>query len=141
MTDTYRGTCFCGAVEIEARGTPIAMGYCHCASCRSHSGAPFMSYTIWPVDGVSVTRGADALARFSKNGATQRCFCARCGGHVMVEMPTAGIVDVFAATLPTLAFAPAMHIHYAEAVYPAQDDLPKMKDLPQEAGGSGEVMA
>lgn len=45
MADTGRcsGTCFCGAVEIEVSGEPVAMGYCHCASCRHvRDGLPKM---------------------------------------------------------------------------------------------------
>jgi hypothetical protein len=37
---THVGRCFCGAVEVAVSGTPEAMGYCHCRSCRSWSGAP-----------------------------------------------------------------------------------------------------
>ena len=34
MADKHRGTCFCGAVEIEATGAPLEMDYCNCDSCR-----------------------------------------------------------------------------------------------------------
>ncbi|MBV8450549.1 MAG: GFA family protein, partial [Hyphomicrobiales bacterium] len=51
-----------------------------------------------------------------------------------------GLVDVFAATLPTLDFAPAVHVNYAETVLPMRDGLPKLKDFPKEFGGSGDVM-
>ena len=27
---TYKGSCFCGSVEIKATGAPAKMGYCHC---------------------------------------------------------------------------------------------------------------
>ena len=30
MTDTHKGQCFCGAVELEVSGAPEGMGYCHC---------------------------------------------------------------------------------------------------------------
>jgi hypothetical protein len=44
---------------------------------------------------------------------------------------------VFAATLPTLAFKPGVHINYAETVQPMRDGIPKLKDFPAEFGGSG----
>ncbi|WP_244433647.1 hypothetical protein [Azospirillum sp. B506] len=50
-------------------------------------------------------------------------------------------MEVFSATLPTLAFAPAVHVNYAETVLPMRDGLPKLKDFPAEFGGSGETMA
>ena len=50
-------------------------------------------------------------------------------------------VDVYAATIPDLPFAPALHVHYGETVLPIKDGLPKHKDLPAEFGGSGEILA
>src|SRR4029078_7658779 len=38
MAGSYKGACFCGAVEIEVTGEPNAMGYCHCRSCRFWAG-------------------------------------------------------------------------------------------------------
>jgi len=58
----------------------------------------------------------------------------------MANHPTLGLVDVFAATLPTLRFAPGVHVNYAETVLPMKDGLPKLKDFPKEFGGSGEAM-
>jgi hypothetical protein len=55
--------------------------------------------------------------------------------------PTLGLVDVFAATIPTLGFTPAVHVNYAETVLPMRDGLPKLKDFPAEFGGSGEIIA
>ena len=34
---SYKGSCFCGAVEFTVSGEPAAMGYCHCESCRHWS--------------------------------------------------------------------------------------------------------
>jgi hypothetical protein len=58
----------------------------------------------------------------------------------MTIHPTFGLVDVFAAMLPTLEFRPALHVNYAEAVLPMRDGLPKLKDFPSEFGGSGEII-
>jgi hypothetical protein len=46
MANTHNGACFCGAVEIAVHGDPIDMGYCHCTSCRTYSGAPLVAFTI-----------------------------------------------------------------------------------------------
>jgi hypothetical protein len=54
--------------------------------------------------------------------------------------PTFGATDVYAAAIPTMAFKPTVHLNYAETVLPMKDGLPKLKDFPIEAGGSGEVM-
>src|SRR5918997_884428 len=82
MTDTNKGACFCGAVEVEATGAPVDMGYCHCASCRTYAGAPLVAFTIWPAADVAVTKGAEHLGGFNKVGTSDRKFCVRCGGHL-----------------------------------------------------------
>jgi hypothetical protein len=38
---------------------------------------------------------------------------ARNAGHLMTNHPQLGLVDVFAATIPTLTFTPGVHINYA----------------------------
>jgi hypothetical protein len=58
----------------------------------------------------------------------------------MTNRPPLGLVDVFAATLPTLKFDPGVHVNYAETVLPMRDGLPKLKDFPKEFGGSGELV-
>lgn len=136
----HKGTCFCGAVEIEATGEPLEMGYCHCASCRLHSGAPFTAYILWEANQVRVTRGADLVGRFNRTGFSDRQFCTRCGGALMTGHPGLGVTDVRAALLPTVAFRPSVHVNYAEAVLPVRDGLTKLRDFPAEAGGSGETM-
>lgn len=141
MADTYTGTCFCGAVEVTTKGAPEAMGYCHCASCRSWSAAPVNAFTLWKADNVKVTKGADHLGHFAKTEFSDRQFCTLCGGHVMTGHPTVGLVDVYAATIPTLRFSPGVHVNYAETVLPMRDGLPKMRDFPKEIGGSGELVA
>ena len=55
---TYKGECFCGAVQLEASGEPKGMGYCHCGSCRSWSGGPVNAFTLWKPGAVRVTAGA-----------------------------------------------------------------------------------
>lgn len=138
---THQGRCFCGAVEIEVTGSPAAMGYCHCSSCRSWSAGPVNAFSLWAPEAVRVTAGGEHLATFSKTPFSERQFCAKCGGHLMTRHPTIGLVDVYAATIPTLAFAPGVHVNYAETVLPMRDGLPKLKDFPAEFGGSGELIA
>jgi hypothetical protein len=140
MASSHRGSCFCGAVEIEASGEPKAMGYCHCESCRSWSAGPVNAFTLWAPADVKVVKGAQDLATFAKSPTSERQFCNKCGGHVMTNHPTFGLIDVYAALLPTLAFAPQVHVNYQETVLPMQDGLPKFKDFPSDFGGSGEMI-
>ena len=138
---SHVGRCFCGAVELEITGSPAAMGYCHCGSCRSWSGAPVNAFSLWNPDAVRITSGAEHVATFQQTERSQRRYCARCGGHLMADHPLLGLVDVFAATIPTLQFVPGVHVNYAETVLPMRDGLPKLRDFPAELGGSGEAIA
>jgi hypothetical protein len=140
MADMHTGTCFCGAVEVEVTGAPEEMGYCHCSSCRTYSGGPVKAFTLWKAENVKVTKGADLLGRFSKTEMSERRFCTQCGGHVMTGHPGLGLTDVYAAILPTLAFAPSVHLNYSETVLPMKDGLPKLRDFLAAVGGSGEAM-
>ncbi len=137
---TYKGECFCGAVKVEASGAPEGMGYCHCRSCRSWSAGPVNAFTLWKPENVRVTAGAEHVATFTKTAASERQFCKKCGGHLMANHPGMGLIDVYAATLPTLTFSPGLHVNYAETVLPMKDGLPKMRDFPKEFGGSGEAL-
>ncbi len=140
MSNTYRGTCFCGAVEVETTGAPVGMGYCHCNSCRSWSAAPVNAFTLWPTDAVRVTKGQAFVGHFSKTPLSDRHYCTQCGGHLMNKHAPLNLIDVFAATLPTLKFEPGVHVNYSETVLPMKDGLPKLKDFPKELGGSGEAV-
>jgi hypothetical protein len=137
---THKGNCFCGAVEIQVQDTPEAMGYCHCSSCRSWSATPVTAFTLWKPQNVRITKGAESLGKFAKTDASLRQYCKRCGGHLMTDHPHFGLVDVYAATIPTLKFAPALHVNYSETVLPMKDGLPKLKDFPAEMGGSGDAV-
>jgi hypothetical protein len=141
MATTHKGECFCGTVQVEVSGEPEAMGYCHCRSCRSWSGGPVNAFTLWKPDAVRVTAGKDQLAMFQKTEVSQRQYCKKCGGHIMTNHPPLGLVDVFAATIPTLHFKPVVHVNYAETVLPMRDGLPKLKDFPKEFGGSGDIVS
>ena len=137
----HTGECFCGAVKIEVSGEPEWMGYCHCRSCWSWSGGPVNAFSLWKPQAVRVTSGAEHVGMYQKTPVSQRQFCKMCGGHLMTNHPPLGLVDVFAATLPTLKFAPGVHVNYAETVLPMRDGLPKFKDFPKEFGGSGDQAA
>lgn len=140
MADRYSGSCFCGAVEIEASGAPLEMGYCHCNSCRAYSGGPLSAYILWKSEDVRVTRGAERLGHYNKAGMSDRQFCRQCGGHIMSRHPGLGLTDVRPAIVRGLAFEPTVHLNYVEAILPITDGLPKLKDFPAAAGGSGEMV-
>lgn len=138
---SYHGRCFCGAVQLTVTGEPVGMGYCHCDSCRSWSAGPINAFTLWQPNAVKITQGEDKLASYSKSPASIRKWCRACGGHLLTEHPSMGVIDVYAAVIPEFPYRAGLHVHYPETQLPMRDGLPKMKDLPAEMGGSGEVVA
>jgi hypothetical protein len=99
------------------------------------------AFTLWKSEAVKVTSGAEHVATYQKTELSARQSCNKCGGHLMTNHPPLGLVDVYAATIPTLTFAPGVHVNYAETVLPMRDGLPKLRDFPAELGGSGEAVA
>jgi len=46
-TEQLEGGCLCGAVRFVAIGRPKAVYWCHCQSCRSHTGAPVAVFALF----------------------------------------------------------------------------------------------
>jgi len=134
---TYKGHCFCNAVEFTVSGEPVGMGYCHCESCRSWSAGPVNAFTLWKPDAVKLTRGAALVDSYSKTPTSHRKWCKSCGGHLYTEHPLWGVTDVYAASIPEFPYQPGVHVNYQETKLRIKDGLPKMKDMPKEMGGSG----
>src|SRR5580700_3025860 len=114
VTRSVDGSCFCGTVQIVLRGEPVAMGYCHCDSCRRWSASPVNAFTLWKPDAVRVTRGAEQVGTYNKTPRSFRKWCKVCGGHILTEHPQLGLIDVYAATIPDFAFTAGVHVNYQE---------------------------
>ena len=143
----HKGSCFCGNVEFTLSGEPEVMAYCHCDSCRHWSAGPISAFTLWSPDAIHIINGVDNIKAFDKNPGTSdetvysnRKWCKTCGGHIYSDHPTMGLIDVPSAVISNFVFKPTFHVHYQETVHPMKDELPKFKDLPAEAGGSGEML-
>ena len=133
----HTGACFCGTVKFEVSGEPVAMGYCHCTSCRHWSAGPVNAFSLWKPDALKVTAGAANIGTYNKTPISFRKWCKTCGGHLFTDHPTMGLVDIYAAMLPQLKFEPGVHVNYQETVLHIHDGKPKFKDMPKEMGGSG----
>ncbi len=134
---THTSSCFCGEVRFEVTGEPVAMGYCHCSSCRHWSAGPVNAFTLWKPETLKVTQGVASIATYNRTPGSSRKWCEKCGGHLFTDHPGFGLVDVYAALLPELRFEPGVHVNYAETVLRIHDGNPKLKDFPKELGGSG----
>lgn len=137
---TYNAHCFCGDVKLVLTGEPVVMGYCHCNDCRHWSAGPVNAFTLWKPDTVKVVEGEDKMQTYNKTPGSSRKWCGRCGGHVLTDHPEMGLVDVYSVIIENFSFTPSMHVFYKESVLPIKDGMPKFKDLPEQAGGSGETL-
>jgi hypothetical protein len=137
---SYKGSCFCGAVQFTVTGEPVAMGYCHCGSCRHWSAGPVNAFTLWQPSAVRFVQGEQNIGTYNKTPGSSRKWCKSCGGHIFTEHPSWNLTDVYAATIPDFQFKPGVHVHYQETVLRMKDGLPKQKDVPKEMGGSGVLL-
>jgi len=79
----HHGGCLCKAVRFEAEGPPKWTAYCHCHSCRKHTGAPVSAYAGYERSNVRFTQGA--LSFYASSPGVRRGFCATCGSTVTYE--------------------------------------------------------
>ncbi|MFN3464774.1 MAG: GFA family protein [Terricaulis sp.] len=110
MDDVFEGRCLCADVRFQARGKPKWVLWCHCDSCRRHSGAPVSVFVSFADDAVTLTQGA--IAKYVSSPGVERGFCARCGSTLTcsnTKLPNethfhVGAFDRAADLAPTGAF-------------------------------------
>ena len=83
MSEQYDGGCLCGAVRLLATGKPKWILWCHCNSCRKHSGAPASVFVSFEHSAYTVTKGE--ITKFSSSPGVLRGFCSRCGSTLTCE--------------------------------------------------------
>ena len=121
------GGCMCGAVRYEAIGEPLHIGYCHCRSCRHHTGAPAVAVVVFEADKVRFTQGDRSI--YNSSPGIGRGFCGQCGttltweGHGSISLQI-GTLDDPDDHVPTL------HWFYEERIpwFDVASDLPRFKE-------------
>jgi hypothetical protein len=85
MTATFpaEGGCMCGAVRFRLIGPPYEIDYCHCHSCRKHTGAPVSVFADCKRNVVEWTKGAPTL--YESSAGVRRGFCSVCGSTLTYE--------------------------------------------------------
>jgi hypothetical protein len=83
MRHQFEGGCLCGAVQVIATGNPIGVAWCHCHSCRKHSGAPVSVFVAFRRDAYTVTKGE--IKKFNSSPGRWRGFCPTCGSILTCE--------------------------------------------------------
>jgi hypothetical protein len=83
MSGQFEGSCLCSAVRFLATGQPESIAWCHCESCRKHSGAHVSVFVAFKRDAYVVTDGQ--ITKFNSSPGRWRGFCARCGSTLTCE--------------------------------------------------------
>ena len=132
---TLTGGCMCGAVRYEATGKPLAVGHCHCKSCRQHTGAPVVTYVGFKADQV-VFKGRERSLYASSPGVA-RAFCSTCGSSLTWEGKPRGadgkLIELHISTLDDPnSLSPEDHTRYGERLtwFDVADDLPRYQGVP-----------
>ncbi|ALS13008.1 ribulose phosphate epimerase [Pseudomonas aeruginosa] len=111
MSQTFHGSCLCGALRYRLSSPPRALSHCHCSQCRKARhcsqcrkahGAAFASYGSVPVADLHIDRGADLLAAFSSSPAVLRRFCSRCGSPLFWSRSEGKFADWVSVALGSL---------------------------------------
>lgn len=111
------GGCHCGSVRYRVEGEPVYHAICHCSDCRRATGAPLVSWALYPNAQFQVTQG-EAKAYASSEHA-HRHYCADCGTSLFYtnESMFPEMTDVQSATLDDPDAVPlGIHVQTAERI-------------------------
>ncbi len=78
-----KGKCLCGKVEIHAKKLQTQIGACHCTSCRTWGGGPFLA-----IDGGEdvVFTGEEYISIYNSSDWAERGFCKNCGTNLFYHL-------------------------------------------------------
>jgi len=133
--DKNTGGCMCGAVRYEATGTPVNSSYCHCNSCRKHTGAPVVMLVGYKLDQVTFTKGERKI--YNSSPGVGRAFCGDCGTPLTWEGEGGDgpLVEFLISTLDDPdANRPQSHSLHAERIswFDTADNLPRHRAFDDE---------
>ncbi|MGH1483785.1 MAG: GFA family protein [Geminicoccales bacterium] len=101
----------CGAIRYECTGEPRYIGYCHCRSCRHHSGAAVAGMLVFKPEQVSFVAGQ--LRIYSSSPGVERGFCRQCG--TSLTWKGHGLMSLHIGTLDNPdEHTPTLHWRYEE---------------------------
>jgi hypothetical protein len=121
------GGCFCGAIRFEATGDAVTVAHCHCLHCRRTSGAAFVTWSEFPSDHFTFTKGSPSS--FSSRPGVTRQFCGKCGSPLTWQRDDAtSSIDVITCCFDDPStFDPQTHI-FVDRLLPwvhLDDGLPR----------------
>jgi hypothetical protein len=125
---------------LSASSSVAAMDYCHCDSVPPLVGKPGQCFHPVETGGRKDHAGGGQHRNLQQDAEKLSQVVQDVWGPHLYRASAPGFIDVHAAIIPSLPFKPGLHAHHAETVLHIKDGLPKLKDIPKEMGGSGEVL-
>ncbi len=121
------GGCMCGAIRFEVETDTPWNTFCHCESCRKHSGAPVTALVTCKPGEVRWTKGE--RARYESSPDRFRGFCRDCGTSLTWEGEINGswmAIHVSTMDYPE-NFEPIDHVFCDDAIswFELHDGLPR----------------
>ncbi len=141
MSQSYRGSCLCGAIRFEADSFRPRNGHCHCSMCRKFHGAAYATFVEIARDQFRWICGSELLRAYVADNGTTRRFCSNCGSSLTFAAANTddSVVEIALACFDdTVPVTPDAHIFLAYGADWArpQDNLPKYAE-----GREGEAFA
>jgi len=129
------GGCHCGAVRYRIDGDPIYHALCHCSDCRRATGAPAVSWALFPNAKFEVLQGEAKPYASSENA--RRHYCADCGTSLFYTNETVfpNMTDIQSATLDDPDAIPlGIHVQTAERIgwMKTAHELPQFERYPSQ---------
>jgi hypothetical protein len=112
MSNTYAGSCLCGAVRFEIEGELERFYLCHCGYCRKDTGSAHAANLFSSAAALKFVSGEERVRQFDLPGTRHsKCFCGTCGSALPRVELGGGWVVVPAGSLDSeLLVRPDAHI-------------------------------
>ena len=80
-------SCLCGGVKITAQDINHKFTVCHCETCRTWGGAPYLALQC----GTNVVfEGDENIKTYDSSSWACRGFCSECGTHIFYKLKKTG---------------------------------------------------
>lgn len=80
MSENFKASCLCGAIQFEANGPAMIVGNCYCVDCRKSSGTSHCTHVALSDQNLVINGNPKNYERPADSGnIIGRHFCGECG--------------------------------------------------------------
>ncbi len=87
MRKIIKGSCHCGAIEVEIAGPIFGFKHCHCQSCRKLHGTAYASNAIVNTEDFKIVKGENNFHDYQTHASKIARFCKMCGSPIYAYIP------------------------------------------------------